>query len=184
MIWKVESLKITPRTCAKNQPADIANCRLVVVGGGERNGIEGMVVGIVGIEGMVGKVVGSGGNVRFGIEGMVGMLGSGGSVALGKEGWVVGKDGNVGCGMVGRDGKGGIVGLGRVGSEGKVGRVGSEEGKGGNVGFGRVGKTGVIGTEGGAVSKRRRAARLTSMLENESRTKRDKMKQLQEAIAE
>ncbi|KAJ9705714.1 hypothetical protein PVL29_003682 [Vitis rotundifolia] len=133
---------------------------------------------------MVGKVVGSGGNVRFGIEGMVGMLGSGGSVALGKEGWVVGKDGNVGCGMVGRDGKGGIVGLGRVGSEGKVGRVGSEEGKGGNVGFGRVGITGVVGTEGGAVSKRRRAARLTSMLENESRTKRDKMKQLQEAIAE
>ena len=145
---------------------------LVVAGGGERNGIEGIVVG------MVGKVVGSGGNVSFGIEGMVGMvgmLGSGGSVALGKEGWVVGKDGNVGCGMVGRDGKGGIVGLGRVGSE---------EGKGGNVGFGRVGITGVVGTEGGAVSKRRRAARLTSMLENESRTKRDKMKQLQEAIAE
>ena len=148
---------------------------LVVAGGGERNGIEGIVVGIVGIEGMVGKVVGSGGNVSFGIEGMVGMLGSGGSVALGKEGWVVGKDGNVGCGMVGRDGKGGIVGLGRVGSE---------EGKGGNVGFGRVGITGVVGTEGGAVSKRLRAARLTSMLENESRTKRDKMKQLQEAIAE
>ena len=148
---------------------------LVVAGGGERNGIEGIVVEIVGIEGMVGKVVGSGGNVSFGIEGMVGMLGSGGSVALGKEGWVVGKDGNVGCGMVGRDGKGGIVGLGRVGSE---------EGKGGNVGFGRVGITGVVGTEGGAVSKRLRAARLTSMLENESRTKRDKMKQLQEAIAE
>ena len=147
---------------------------LVVAGGGERNGIEGIVVGIVGIEGMVGKVVGSGGNVSFGIEGMVGMLGSGGSVALGKGGWVVGKDGNVGCGMVGRDGKGGIVGLGRVGSE---------EGKGGNVGFGRVGITGVVGTEGGAVSKRRRAARLTSMLENESRTKRDKMKQVQEAIA-
>ena len=141
---------------------------LVVAGGGERNGIEGIVVGIVGMEGMVGKVVGSGGNVSFGIEGMVDMLGSGGSVAFGK-------DGNVGCGIVGRDGKGGIEGLDRVGSD---------EGKGGNVGFGRLGITGVVGTEGGAVSKRRRAARLTSMLENESRTKRDKMKQLQEAIAE
>ena len=141
---------------------------LVVAGGGERNGIEGIVVGIVGIEGMVGKVVGRGGNVSFGIEGMAGMLGSGGSVALGK-------DGNVGCGIVGRDGKGGNVGLGRVGSD---------EGKGGNVGFGRLGITGVVGTEGEAVSKRRRAARLTSMLENDSRTKRDKMKQLQEAIAE
>ncbi|KAL6347316.1 hypothetical protein AAG906_016736 [Vitis piasezkii] len=122
------------------------------------------------MEGIVGKVVGSGGNVRFGIEGMVGMLGSGGSVAWGKDGWVVGKDGSVGCGIVGRDGKGGNVGLGRVGSD---------EGKGGKVGI-----TGVVGTEGGAVSKRRRAARLTSMLENDSRTKRDKMKQLQEAIAE
>ena len=144
---------------------------LVVAGGGERNVIEGIVVG------MVGKVVGSGGNVSFGIEGMVGMLGSGGSVAFGK-------DGNVGCCIVGRDGKGGIEGLDRVGSEGKVGRVGSDEGKGGNVGFGRLGITGIVGAEGGVVSKRRRAARLTSMLENDSRTKRDKMKQLQEAIAE
>nr|CAN83635.1 hypothetical protein VITISV_019441 [Vitis vinifera] len=102
---------------------------------------------------MVGKVVGRGGNVSFGIEGMAGMLGSGGSVALGK-------DGNVDCGIVGRDGKGGNVGLGRVGSD---------EGKGGNVGFGRLGITGVVGTEGEAVSKRRRAARLTSMLENDSK---------------
>ena len=125
---------------------------------------------------MVGKVVGRGGNVSFGIEGMAGMLGSGGSVAMGK-------DGNVGCGIVGRDGKGGNVGLVRVGSGGTVGRVGGDEGKGGNVGFGRLGITGVVGTEGGAVSKRRRAARLTSMLENDNRTKRDKMKQLQEAIA-
>ncbi|KAJ9705682.1 hypothetical protein PVL29_003654 [Vitis rotundifolia] len=141
----------------------------MVVGGGERNGIEGIVVGIEGIEGMVGKVVGSGGNEVGAVWPWAKKVG------------VVGKDGNVGCGMVGRDGKKGIVGLGRVGSEGKVG---SEEGKGGNVGFGRVGKIGVVGTEGGAMSKRGRAARLTSMLENESRTKRDKMKQLQEAIAE
>ncbi|RVW98942.1 hypothetical protein CK203_033728 [Vitis vinifera] len=77
-------------------------------------------------------------------RGHVGMLGSGGSVAWGKDGWVVGKDGSVGCGIVGRDGKGGNVGLGRVGSEGKVGRVGSDEGKGGKVGI-----TGVVGTEGG-----------------------------------
>nr|CAN64240.1 hypothetical protein VITISV_005702 [Vitis vinifera] len=123
------------------------------------------------MEGIVGKVVGSGGNVRFGIEGMVGM------VMVNARKWR-----QRGLGqrwLVGRDGKGGNVGLGRVGSEGKVGRVGSDEGKGGKVGI-----TGVVGTEGGAVSKRRRAARLTSMLENDSRTKRDKMKQLQEAIAE
>ncbi|KAJ9705719.1 hypothetical protein PVL29_003687 [Vitis rotundifolia] len=150
-------MKITPRTMAPCLLRTVHKYSqgLVVTGGGERNAIEGIVVGIVGMEGIVGKVVGSGGNVRFGIEGMVGMLGSGGSVALGKDGWVVDKDGSVG----------GSVGCG-------IGRVGSE-GKGGNLGFGRVGITSVVGTEGGAVSKRRRAARLTSMLENESRTKRD-----------
>ncbi|CAK7355140.1 unnamed protein product [Dovyalis caffra] len=53
-------------------------------GGGERNGMEGIVVGIgiVGIEGMLGN----GGNVTLGRVGMVGRLGSGGRVGLGNEG--------------------------------------------------------------------------------------------------
>ena len=121
---------------------------LVGASGGERNGIAG-------------NVAGRGGNVRFGIEGREGMLGSGGSVGFGKDGWVVGKDGNVGCGIVGRDGKGGTEGFCRVGSD---------EGKGGNVGI-----TGIVGMEGGVVSRRRRAARLTSMLQHDTKTKRDKM---------
>lgn len=52
-------------------------------GGGDRKGMEGIVVGIVnvGIEGVLGN------------EGMVGML-------LGSGGKVVGKDGRVGCGSV------------------------------------------------------------------------------------
>ncbi|CAK7355158.1 unnamed protein product [Dovyalis caffra] len=52
-------------------------------GGGERNGIEGIVVGIgiVGIEGMLG----SGGMVTLGRPGIVGRLGSGGCV-VGKVG--------------------------------------------------------------------------------------------------
>ena len=57
---------------------------LVVAGGGERNGIEGIAVGIgiVGIEGMLE----SGGKVTLGTAGIVGMLGSGGRVGLGIEG--------------------------------------------------------------------------------------------------
>ena len=58
-----------------------------MVGGGERNGMAGIVVGIgiVGIEGMLGR----GGKVTFGTVGMVGiagMLGSGGSVGFGSDG--------------------------------------------------------------------------------------------------
>jgi len=60
-------------------------------GGGERKGI-GIIVGIVGIEGI--------------------WPGSGGRARLGKEGWVVGKVGNVGCGSVGIEGNGGIACLG------------------------------------------------------------------------
>jgi hypothetical protein len=56
---------------------------LLVAGGGEKNGMEGIVVGIVGKEGMAG----SGGKVNFGIDvGMVGKLGSGGSVGIGSAG--------------------------------------------------------------------------------------------------
>lgn len=61
-------------------------------GGGDRKGMEGIVVGIVnvGIEGVLGN------------EGMVGML-------LGSGGKVVGKDGRVGCGSVGIVAKGGTL---------------------------------------------------------------------------
>ncbi|KAJ6370322.1 hypothetical protein OIU76_028571 [Salix suchowensis] len=78
---------------------------LVVAGGGERNGMEGSVVGIgiVGIEGMLE----SGGKVTFGTAGRVGMLGSGGKVSFGTAGIV---------GIVGRLGSGGKVGLGSEGS--------------------------------------------------------------------
>ena len=58
---------------------------MVVDGGGEKNGIEGIVVGIVGSEGMFGI----GGKVTCGIDGygLVGKLGSGGScVGLGSDG--------------------------------------------------------------------------------------------------
>jgi hypothetical protein len=53
--------------------------------------MEGIVVGMVGIEGMLG----SGGKVTLGIAGIVGRLGSGGSVGLG----------SVGLGKFGREGK-------------------------------------------------------------------------------
>ncbi|XP_062176190.1 uncharacterized protein LOC133881278 [Alnus glutinosa] len=78
--------------------ADI-NQGLLVVGGGERNGMEGIVVGIVAKEGMVG----SGGKLNFGIDvGMVGKLRNGGSVGLGSDGKVgtigkVGVEGTVVC---------------------------------------------------------------------------------------
>ena len=73
--------------------------------------MEGIVVGIVGIEGMLG----SGGKVALGT--VVGMLGSGGSEpGLGSVGWVVGKVGIVGCGNVGIDGNGGSPVLGKGGN--------------------------------------------------------------------
>lgn len=60
-------------------------------GGGERKGMEGMLVGIDGMPG-------SGGRVTFGMVGMVfGRLGSGGSaVGLGRVGCTVGRVGRVG----------------------------------------------------------------------------------------
>ncbi|XP_059639642.1 uncharacterized protein LOC132282018 [Cornus florida] len=73
---------------------------LVVDGGGERNGIVGIVVGMVGIEGIVGsEVAGNGGKGLFGnggsvALGMVGIAGNGGNVTLGIEGIV----GSVGAG--------------------------------------------------------------------------------------
>ena len=73
-----------------------------VEGGGERNGREGIVVGIVnvGIEGN--EVAGNGGMLTCGIVGMLGML-------LGSGGKVVGMDGRVGCGRDGIVGNGGTL---------------------------------------------------------------------------
>ena len=87
-----------------------ASCGSTVAdGGGEKNGMEGIVVGKVGSEGMFGI----GGKVICGIDGLVGKLGRGGScVGLGSDGWVVGN------GSVGKGGKG--VGLGKVGTTGTV----------------------------------------------------------------
>lgn len=77
---------------------------LVVAGGGERNGMEGSVVGIgiVGIEGMLE----SGGKVTFRTVGRVCMLEIGGKVSLVTKGI---------DGIVGRLGSGDKVGLGSEG---------------------------------------------------------------------
>ena len=79
-------------------------------GGGEKKGIVGIVVGIVvGMVGIDGIVVGMVGN---------GVAGKGGRVVgkdgFGKEGiWVLGNGGNV---VFGSDGNGGSVVVGRVGN--------------------------------------------------------------------
>ncbi|MBA0667394.1 hypothetical protein Goklo_000486, partial [Gossypium klotzschianum] len=72
-------------------------------GGGEKKGIEGIVVGIVGTEGMLGR----GGSVALGTLGNV--VGSGGSAPG------LGKDGMDGCGRLGIDGNSGSVVVGNVG---------------------------------------------------------------------
>ncbi|KAL6277306.1 hypothetical protein ACE6H2_020907 [Prunus campanulata] len=114
-------------------------------------GIEGIVVGIVG-----NGVEGSGGRVTLGAVGMVG------NVGFGIDGiWVLGKEGNVGFGSAGIKG---VVGSGGNAALGSVGK----EGSGGNValGMGRDGMVGSVNAGGGAaVSRRCRAARLTSRLD-------------------
>ena len=60
----------------------------MVEGGGERNGMEGIVVGMFGS-------VGRGGKLSFGIVGPMGVLGRGGKVGLGRVG-PVGKGGKLG----------------------------------------------------------------------------------------
>ena len=110
---------------------------LVVDGGGERKGIVGMVVGIVGIEGIVvgrlgSEVAGNGGSATFGIAGMVGNVGI----------WVLGKSGSA-------------VDFGRVcGTVGSVGR--GVVGNGGNVAA--LGNVGIVGSGGSVTCKRWRAA--------------------------
>ncbi|XP_009335975.2 uncharacterized protein LOC103928625 [Pyrus x bretschneideri] len=137
-------------------------------GGGEKNGIDG----ILEIEGIVvGKVgsAGNGGSVTFGIVGIVG------SAGCGKVGiWVLGSGGRVGLvGRVGNwvEGNGGNVALGSVGTEDIGGNVG-------NVGFGRDGMVGTVKLGGGApgVAKRFRAARLKWVLESDNTMDKDKMK--------
>jgi hypothetical protein len=82
---------------------------------------------VVGIEGKLGSEVaaGNGGMLRDGSVGMlvVGKLGSGGIVSLGRDG-IVGNGGRFPCGNVGIEGKGGnVVGFGKVGILGKFGCV-------------------------------------------------------------
>ena len=121
-------------------------------GGGEKKGIAGIVVGMVGIEGkVVGRVVGKVGNV--GVFGKVGI-------------WVLGNGGNVvGFGRVGIVGS---VGKGVFGSGGNVavGSVGIA-GNGGNVTLGSVGIVGSVGPIDGAAWSNWRAARLILMLESD-----------------
>ncbi|CAN6559888.1 unnamed protein product [Malus baccata var. baccata] len=125
-------------------------------GGGEKNGIDG-ILEIDGI--VVGKVgsAGKGGSVTFGIVGIVGNAGCG-KVGI----WVLGSGGR---------GNGGNVALGSVGTEGIGGNVG-------NVGFGRDGIVGTVKAGGGApgVAKRFRAARLKWVLESDNTMDKDKMK--------
>ncbi|CAB4320185.1 unnamed protein product [Prunus armeniaca] len=66
----------------------MSDAGVVVAGGGERNGIEGIVVGIL-IGSPDGKF-GNGGSAILGIAGTVGKLGSGGScvAGLGRDGWL------------------------------------------------------------------------------------------------
>lgn len=98
-----------------NRPEAIITSWDYFDGGGEKKGIEGMVVGRVGMEGIVvgmpgREVAGNGGSVIFGIEGMVGRVGS----PVG-NGLAVGNGGNVAVGRVGIVGNGGSVTLGKAG---------------------------------------------------------------------
>ncbi|WOH11952.1 hypothetical protein DCAR_0831448 [Daucus carota subsp. sativus] len=131
--------------------------RLEVDGGGVKNGMEGIVVGIliVGKEGivvgMVGSDAGKGGNVTLGI--VVGIDGRDGIV--GRE--VAGIGGSAAAlGRLGIAGIGGNANLGRVGMVGSVGIVGI------------VGSVGIVGTVGCEDCSKWRAAKLTSMLEIDS----------------
>lgn len=120
----------------------MASQGLVDDGGGEKRGIVGIVVGMVGSEGIV---VGKGGSVTLGILGIVGKVGFGtdGICELGKGGSAVGFGrgggavGSVGRGVLGR---GGNVTLGSVGTAGNGGNVALGRG-----GIGIVGSGGVIG---------------------------------------
>ncbi|KAF5733268.1 glycine alanine and asparagine-rich protein-like [Tripterygium wilfordii] len=152
---------------------------LVVDGGGVKNGMEGMVVGMLGIEGMLGN----GGNVTFGIVGILGILGSGGRDGRGSDGIVgivgCGSDGIVGIVGCGSDGIVGIVGCG---SDGIVGIVGC--GSDGIVGIVGCGSDGIFGRGGKfGICRRLRAARPTSMLENAKAMKKAIKKYLQQAIS-
>ena len=99
-------------------------------------------------------MLGNGGKATFGTAGIVGKLGSGGRVGLGRDDWVMGKVGKLGCGRVGMVGKGGNVGFGKF----------VTAGRGGNC-------------------RRWRAAKPPLMLENDKAKKKVRtLKHLEEAI--
>ncbi|XP_057496720.1 uncharacterized protein LOC130781535 [Actinidia eriantha] len=133
-------------------------------GGGEKNGIVGMVVGMVGIEGNVvgnvgSEVAGSGGRVTLGTAGMVGSVGIGKDEGI----WVLGKGGNV-------------VGFGKVGAVGSVGKA--VVGNGGSVAWGMVGIAGNGGNATvGTVCSRWRAAQVVWTLDSDSVKNRKRAKQ-------
>ena len=123
-----------------------------VEGGGEKKGMEEIMVEI---EGMLGSELdGNGGKLKDGSVGLVGILGSGGIVSLGTEGMV---------------GNGGTLPWGNVGIEGKGGKVVGIEG---NVGFGKLGCV--------VVCKRLRASRL--MFDKVTKRSKDMMKVFIEAM--
>ena len=127
-------------------------------GGGEKNGIVGIEVGILfGIEGIV--------NGMFGNEVAAGM---GGRATLG----IVGIVGNVGFGKGGRF-------VGNVG-KGVLDNGGNVVGK-----FGRVvpGNVGIAGITGGEVCNSWRAAWLSWMLENDKAMRKARKKQTLEEVA-
>jgi len=119
-------------------------------------GTAGIVVGIEGIVGMVGsEVAGNGGRVIFGTVGMVGNVGFGRDDGI----WVVGIGGKVGFGKVGTVG---IVGKGVVGNGGNV--VWGTVGMVGNEGMVTLGIDGTAGV----VCRRWRAASVIWMLERDN----------------
>ena len=133
----------------------------MVDGGGVKNRMEGIVVGMLkaGKEGIV--------------VGMVGSDAGRGNVTLGIVVGIVGRDGNVGREVVGI---GGNAAFGTVGRFGMVGIAGS----GGNATLGRFGMVGNVGWED---CIKWRAAKLTSMHETDNaRTKARRRLWLKAAI--
>ncbi|KAK3013232.1 hypothetical protein RJ639_009050 [Escallonia herrerae] len=110
----------------------LASHGLVVDGGGEKNGILGRVIGMLGIEGIVVGMVSMVGSLGFGGDG-IWVLGRGGNVGFGKVAGVVGSvgkevagnGGNTAVGSVGMAGNGGSVAFGTAGMMGSA-RSGGE----------------------------------------------------------
>ncbi|CAK9167242.1 unnamed protein product, partial [Ilex paraguariensis] len=105
---------------------------LVVDRGGYRKGKVGIVTGMVEMKGIIVGIVGSaagrGGNVAFGIVGMVGRVGFGMVLGIGKI-VVFGRVGAVGSLGNGIVGNGGTMVVGKCGSVGSVGSAGATSGE-------------------------------------------------------